>query len=40
MIHVPTALWLHTPFDLAAWAAGAAVGFGLYRWRPASHWPA
>jgi phosphatidylglycerol:prolipoprotein diacylglycerol transferase len=33
MIHVPTAMWLHTPFDLAAWAAGAAVGFGLYRWR-------
>jgi phosphatidylglycerol:prolipoprotein diacylglycerol transferase len=33
MIHVPTALWLHTPFDLAAWASGAAVGFGLYRWR-------
>ena len=33
MIHVPTALWTHSVFDLAAWAAGAAVGYGLYRWR-------
>jgi phosphatidylglycerol:prolipoprotein diacylglycerol transferase len=33
MIHVPTATWTHTPFDLVAWACGAAVGFVLYRWR-------
>jgi uncharacterized membrane protein YeaQ/YmgE (transglycosylase-associated protein family) len=33
MIHVPTAPWAHTVFDLAAWASGAAVGYGLYRWR-------
>jgi phosphatidylglycerol:prolipoprotein diacylglycerol transferase len=33
VIHVPTAPWTHTIFDLAAWAAGAAVGYGLYRWR-------
>src|SRR5690349_15992377 len=33
MIHVWTAPWAHLAFDLAAWAAGAAVGVGLYRWR-------
>ena len=33
MIHVPTAPWAHLIFDLAGWAAGAAVGFALYRWR-------
>jgi len=33
MIHVPTAPWAHLVFDLAGWTAGAAVGFGLYRWR-------
>jgi uncharacterized membrane protein YeaQ/YmgE (transglycosylase-associated protein family) len=33
MIHVPTAPWAHTAFDLAAWSSGAAVGYALYRWR-------
>jgi hypothetical protein len=33
MMLVPTAPWAHTAFDLAAWASGAAVGYGLYRWR-------
>jgi len=33
MIHVPTAPWAHTVFDLISWASGAAVGYGLYRWR-------
>ena len=33
MIVVPTAPWAHTAFDMVAWASGAAVGFGLYRWR-------
>ena len=33
MIHVPTAPWAHTVFDLAAWSAGAAVGYAIYRWR-------
>ncbi len=33
MIHVPTASWAHTAFDLAAWSSGAAVGYALYRWR-------
>jgi uncharacterized membrane protein YeaQ/YmgE (transglycosylase-associated protein family) len=33
MIHVPTAPWTHNLFDLAGWAAGAAVGLALYRWR-------
>jgi phosphatidylglycerol:prolipoprotein diacylglycerol transferase len=36
MIHVPTAPWAHTVFDLAAWASGAAAGYGLYRWRLAA----
>ncbi|MBS0639001.1 MAG: prolipoprotein diacylglyceryl transferase family protein [Acetobacteraceae bacterium] len=33
MIHVPTAPWAHTILDLLAWAAGAATGTALYRWR-------
>jgi uncharacterized membrane protein YeaQ/YmgE (transglycosylase-associated protein family) len=33
LIHVPTAPWAHTVFDLAAWASGSAVGYALYRWR-------
>ena len=33
MIHVPTSPAVHPLFDLAAWAAGAAMGYSLYRWR-------
>src|ERR1700750_566120 len=33
MIHVPTAPWAHTAFDLAAWGSGLAVSALLYRWR-------
>ena len=33
MIAVPTAPWLHLPFDLLAWAGGLAAGVGVYRWR-------
>jgi len=33
MIHVPTATWAHTAFDLAAWCAGLALSVVLYRWR-------
>ena len=33
MIHVPTAPWVHMPFDLGAWASGAALSVVLYRWR-------
>jgi hypothetical protein len=33
LIHVPTAAWAHPIFDVAAWGSGAAVGYGLYRWR-------
>lgn len=33
MIHVPTAIWAHTAFDLAAWGAGLAFSVVLYRWR-------
>lgn len=33
MIHVPTALWTHTAFDLLAWAGGLGLGALLYRWR-------
>lgn len=33
MIAVPTAIWAHTALDLAAWAAGLALGAWLYRWR-------
>ena len=33
MIHVPTALWAHTAFDLAAWGAGLGLSVVLYRWR-------
>lgn len=30
---VPTAPWAHLVFDLLAWGGGAALGYGLYRWR-------
>ena len=33
MIHVPTAPWAHTLFDLAAWGAGLGLGAALFRWR-------
>jgi len=33
MIHVPTAAWAHTVFDLMAWSSGLAFGATLYRWR-------
>ena len=33
MIHVPTAPWAHTAFDLAAWSCGLALSALLYRWR-------
>ncbi len=33
MIEIPTAAWAHPLCDVAAWAAGAAVGWVLYRWR-------
>ena len=33
MIVIPTASWLHAPFDLLAWASGALLGRALYRWR-------
>jgi phosphatidylglycerol:prolipoprotein diacylglycerol transferase len=33
MIHVPTALWAHTAFDLAAWGGGLGLSAALYRWR-------
>lgn len=33
MIHVPTAPWAHTVFDLAAWGAGLGFSVVLYRWR-------
>jgi uncharacterized membrane protein YeaQ/YmgE (transglycosylase-associated protein family) len=33
MIHVPTATWAHTVFDLVAWASGLGLGAALYRWR-------
>jgi uncharacterized membrane protein YeaQ/YmgE (transglycosylase-associated protein family) len=33
MIHVPTAPWAHTVFDLAAWGGGLALSAALYRWR-------
>jgi hypothetical protein len=33
MIHVPTAVWAHTPFDLLAWSGGIAMSVILYRWR-------
>jgi phosphatidylglycerol:prolipoprotein diacylglycerol transferase len=33
MIHVPTAAWAHTLFDLAAWSAGLGMSVALYRWR-------
>ena len=33
MIHVPTAPWAHTVFDLLAWASGIGLSVVLYRWR-------
>lgn len=33
MIHVPTALWAHSAFDLAAWGSGLGLSVVLYRWR-------
>lgn len=33
MIHVPTAPWAHTVFDLAAWGSGLGFSALLYRWR-------
>ena len=33
MIHIPANPAWHPVFDLAAWVGGAAVGYGLYRWR-------
>lgn len=33
MIHVPTAIWAHTAFDLLAWGSGLAFSVALYRWR-------
>jgi phosphatidylglycerol---prolipoprotein diacylglyceryl transferase len=33
MIHVPTAAWAHTLFDLAAWGSGLGLSVLLYRWR-------
>ena len=33
MIHVPTAPWAHAVFDVAAWSSGAALGWGVHRWR-------
>jgi phosphatidylglycerol:prolipoprotein diacylglycerol transferase len=33
MIHLPTAPWAHLVFDVLAWACGASLGVGLYRWR-------
>ncbi|HEY3948864.1 hypothetical protein [Phenylobacterium sp.] len=33
MIHVPTAAWAHTAFDLAAWSSGIGLSVVLYRWR-------
>lgn len=33
MIHIPTATWAHTAFDLAAWGSGLALSALLYRWR-------
>ena len=33
MIHIPTAPWAHTVFDLAAWSSGIGLSWVLYRWR-------
>ncbi|MHA4875317.1 hypothetical protein, partial [Enterococcus faecium] len=33
MLRIPTTPWAHLPFDVLAWAGGAALGYGLYRWR-------
>lgn len=33
MIHIPTAPWAHSVFDLLAWGGGMGLGAILYRWR-------
>jgi len=33
MLRIPTAPWLHLPFDLIAWVSGLALSIVLYRWR-------
>jgi uncharacterized membrane protein YeaQ/YmgE (transglycosylase-associated protein family) len=33
MIHIPTAPWAHSVFDLLAWGGGLGLGALLYRWR-------
>jgi uncharacterized membrane protein YeaQ/YmgE (transglycosylase-associated protein family) len=33
MVHVPTAPWAHTVFDLVAWSCGLGLSALLYRWR-------
>lgn len=33
MIHIPTAPWAHTVFDLLAWGSGLGLGALIYRWR-------
>jgi len=33
MLHLPTAPWAHTVFDLAAWGSGLGLSALLYRWR-------
>jgi uncharacterized membrane protein YeaQ/YmgE (transglycosylase-associated protein family) len=33
MIHIPTATWAHTLFDLTAWTWGLGMSVALYRWR-------
>jgi hypothetical protein len=33
LIHLPTSPAAHPFFDLAAWAAGSASGWAIYRWR-------
>lgn len=36
MITVPTALWAHVVFEVAAWLGGLSLSVALYRWRLAS----
>lgn len=33
MIHVPTAVWVHPVFDVAAWLSGLGLGAALSHWR-------
>jgi len=33
VLRIATTPWAHLLFDLLAWAGGAALGYGLYRWR-------